>query len=71
MIKRCCICHDKADCILVHGEWVCPRCHEEATGEKPNDIDPDKYRRESRRNRIREALIEDRMRNKWREAFIK
>lgn len=71
MIKRCCICRGKADCILVLGEWVCSRCHEEATGEKPKNIASNKYRRESRRNRIREALIEDRMKNKSREAFMK
>ena len=69
MTGVCCVCGNKAEGLIVFGEFVCYTCHEEATGE---NVKPRTYESKVcglvKRHRLRDELIADRMNNLRREA---
>ena len=65
---KCCVCGDKAEGLIVYGEFVCFTCHEEATGERPEPKTFEgKLHGASKRHSMRDALIAERFKNIERE----
>lgn len=67
----CCVCGLKAVGIVVDGEFVCFRCHYEATGERIKPQKKESLRKRNapvNRGEIRNNLITERLKNKSRRA---
>ncbi len=67
MVKKCCVCGDKAEGLITYGEFVCWSCHEEATGEKPPVSHAHKCRNLHKRTSFAEILIAEHLANKQKE----
>ena len=66
MKNNCCVCGNRAEGLIVYGEFVCYTCHEEATGERPEPKSFDgklAAHGVKKRRRVQDALIADRLRN--------
>jgi hypothetical protein len=71
MKMNCCVCGEKSEGIVVCGEFVCIRCHFQATGEKikPQKKTPLRQRNVPvNRGELRNNLIIERLNNKIRRA---
>lgn len=66
MKNSCCVCGEKAEGLITYGEFVCFKCHEEATGEKPKLTSDHKRRGLHKRHRVTNELIMDNLINRLR-----
>lgn len=67
-IGYCCVCGCKAKGLVLYGEFICFACHHEATGERPpKAVSLRKRNHPVNRQKIRDNLIADRLKNKIKE----
>jgi len=67
---KCCVCGEHSKGIIICGEFVCSRCHFEATGEHPPkmvEVKKGRQRTLPKRRQIRDNLITENLKNKIKE----
>ena len=74
MIRDCCMCKCRAEVRIVFGEYVCHRCHEMVTGEKPPKMIEVKRAKKTartlpKRQQVRSFLIIENLKNTVRRRY--